>query len=117
MAANAPGSREAEYRKHHCKPSQSENQYRTFRLQMHRPNPCYNRGMDAADVIAYKNRWREVERVERIEAQEASINDRWLQLNSIISLALALGLFSTTAADQEEIVWRRWADLKQLGGS
>ena len=72
--------------------------------------------MDAADVIAYKNRWREVERVERIEAQEASINDRWLQLNSIISLALALGLFSKIAADQEETVWRRWADLKQLGG-
>ena len=73
--------------------------------------------MDAADVIAYKNRWREVERVERIEAQEASINDRWLQLNSIIGLALALGLFSKIAADQEETVWRRWADLKQLGGS
>ena len=73
--------------------------------------------MEAVDVIAYKNRWREVERVERIEAQETSIEVRWLQLNSIIGLALALGLFSKIATDQEESVWCRWVDLKHLSGS
>ena len=73
--------------------------------------------MEAVDVIAYKNRWGEVERIKRMKAQQASINDRWLQLNSIIGLALALGLFSKPIPDQEETVWRRWADLKQLGES
>ena len=73
--------------------------------------------MEAADVIAYKNRWGEVERIKRMETHQVSINDRWMQLNSIIGLALALGLFSKSVPDQEETVWRRWADLKKLGGS
>ena len=34
--SECPGSRESEYHKHHCRPSQSENQYRAFRPQMHR---------------------------------------------------------------------------------
>jgi len=73
--------------------------------------------LEATEVIAYKNRGGEVERIKRMEAQQASINDRWLQLNSIIGLTLALGLFSKPIPDQEETVWHRWADFKQLGES
>ena len=33
--------------------------------------------MNKADAIAYRERWREVERIERLEAQLATIQDRW----------------------------------------
>lgn len=68
--------------------------------------------MDAADARAYRERWREVEKIERLEAQAATIQDRWRQLNAVFGMALGLGLLEKLADDQEESIWRRWAVLK-----
>ncbi|MBL7161099.1 MAG: hypothetical protein ISS57_00725 [Anaerolineales bacterium] len=70
--------------------------------------------MDASDARAYIERWREVELIERMEAQAASFQDRWRQLNAIFGLAHALGLFLKPVANQEEVVWQRWASLSQI---
>ncbi|OIO94839.1 MAG: hypothetical protein AUK03_06200 [Anaerolineae bacterium CG2_30_64_16] len=71
--------------------------------------------MNAADARAYIERWREVERVERLEAQAPSVQERWQQLNTLVGLAHALGLFSGAVEDQEEAVWQRWAILSRIG--
>ncbi len=76
---------------------------------------CYNYPMNTADARAYRERWREVEEIERQEAQAATIQDRWRQLNAVFGLALGLGLLEKLANDQEELIWRRWAVLKQAG--
>ncbi|MCL4836080.1 MAG: hypothetical protein KJZ86_26815 [Caldilineaceae bacterium] len=73
--------------------------------------------MTAADARAYVNRWREVEQIERLEAQSASAQERWQQLNRLVGLAHALGLFSKAVSNQEEAVWQRWAILRRIGSN
>ena len=71
--------------------------------------------MDASDARAYIERWRAVERIERMEAQAATVQERWQQLNALFGLALALGLLARPVANQEESVWQRWAILSRTG--
>lgn len=55
---------------------------------------AHHLGMNAADARAYIDRWREVEQIERLEAQAASVQERWQKLNRLVGLAQMLGLFA-----------------------
>jgi len=63
------------------------------------------------EMKAYRDRWKAVAEIERKEQQAASIEFRWQQLNSVIGLAIGLGILK---ADQsEEGIYQRWAKLKE----
>ena len=68
--------------------------------------------MKKSDAIAYLNRWEEVENVEKREAQTTTIQERWIQLNSLFGLALELDLFEKSNDTEEDMVWQRWAALR-----
>ena len=57
--------------------------------------------MDKADAIAYRERWREVERIECLEAQSTTIQDRWRQLNAVKRRATRLEI--TPKEDDGEV--------------
>ncbi len=59
---------------------------------------------------AYQERWQAVAEIERQELQTATLELRWQQLNSIIGMAMGLGL--TIPADDDFEVIQRWAKLK-----
>ena len=63
------------------------------------------------DVIAYKERWRAVAEIEEQELRSSSIETKWRQLNAIISLAIRMGIFKPNPS--EEVVYQRWAKLKE----
>jgi hypothetical protein len=65
-------------------------------------------------VKAFRDRWRAVEAVEAFEQQTASIELRWQQLNAILWMAVALGLPTTESNDDDIIVYKRWAKLRNL---
>ncbi len=72
------------------------------------------KSMDRQMLIAYRNRWRAVEAVEREEQRAASVALRWQQVNTIFRLAMGMGLLSNNPDDQEQEVYRRWAKLKEI---
>jgi hypothetical protein len=63
------------------------------------------------DVIAYRAGWQVVAEIERLELQRASVGLRWQQLNSIVGLAIGLGILTKDA--DEEKVYSIWAKLKE----
>ena len=71
------------------------------------------KSMDRQTLIAYRDRWRAVEAVEREEHRTASIALRWQQTNAIFRLAMGMGLLSNNPDDQEQEIYRRWARLKE----
>ena len=70
--------------------------------------------MDKAMLVAYQERWKEVNEFQLQERREASILERWHKLNSIIRMVVALGVWPKK--DEEEIsqVRERWNYLRQL---
>ena len=68
--------------------------------------------MEKADAIAYRERWREVEQVERLETQSATIQDRWRQLNAVKRRANRLGI-TRKEDDGEMEIFLRWANLRK----
>ena len=70
--------------------------------------------MDREQVRAFRDRWQAVAEVEREERRTASMALRWRQLNAVMRLARGLGLDARQMDDGEEIVWQRWARLKEL---
>lgn len=77
---------------------------------------CYNKDMDAIDARAYLERWRDVERVERLEAQTTTIQDRWRQLNALKMRAARLGI--TRKGDEGEMdIFLLWANLRMAHAS
>ena len=61
----------------------------------------------------FRERWQAVEAIEAEEQRAASIASRWRQLNAILQMAIDMGLdLSELGRDDDEIVWRRWAQLK-----
>ena len=68
--------------------------------------------MDVGDIRFYRERWKEVEEIERQERRSASIEERWHQINAIWRLAKGLG-FSFEPDKSEMAVFERWAKLKE----
>ena len=69
--------------------------------------------MDEQDVKEYRDRWRAIAEIELQEQRSASVALRWQQLNSILRLAIGLGL-SLESDEGEKDVWERWARLRTL---
>jgi hypothetical protein len=68
--------------------------------------------MDKTDAIAYRERWLEVERIKRLEAQSTTNQDRWRQLNMIKRRAIRLGI--TRKEDESEMeIFLLWANLRK----
>lgn len=67
--------------------------------------------MDKKRAREFRERYEAVAAIEAEELRNASVEERWQQLNSIIRLAIGLGLTHRESAD-EEMVWQRWARLK-----
>jgi hypothetical protein len=63
------------------------------------------------DAIAYKERWRAVAEVELQELRSTSMETKWRQLNSIVCLAIRLGIFKSDPS--EELVYQQWVKLKE----
>jgi len=68
--------------------------------------------MERQLAIAYRNRWVEVEAVEREEARRATPEQRWRQLVSLLRLASAIGLSPVPDEGEIELVRARWLKLK-----
>ena len=68
--------------------------------------------MDEESLRQFRERWQAVAAVEAAEQQSAPIALRWQQLNAVLRLAAGLGL-SLERDTEEEVVWRRWAQLKE----
>jgi uncharacterized protein (UPF0335 family) len=68
--------------------------------------------MDKADAVAFRERWRDVERIERMEAQSATIQDRWRQLNAVKMRATRLGI-TQKEDDSEMEIFLIWANLRK----
>jgi hypothetical protein len=66
--------------------------------------------MDTA-LKAYLARWQAVEEIERQELQTATLDLRWQQLNSVIGMAIGLGIYQPVEDEIE--VFQRWAELKE----
>ena len=69
--------------------------------------------MDKISAQAYRQRWIAVEEVEKLEAQNASVETRWLQLNELVGMAIALGILPVEDRE-EEVVRARWLRIKGI---
>ena len=63
-------------------------------------------------VREFRDRWKAVEAVEAEEQRTASIELRWQQLNSILRMAIGLGLPLTDSSEDDLIVYQRWTKLR-----
>jgi hypothetical protein len=72
----------------------------------------YNETMTQKDDwIAYQRRFRAVAEIELQELRSTSMETKWRQLNSIISLAIRMDIFKQDPS--EELVYQTWAKLKE----
>ena len=72
----------------------------------------YNETMTQKDDwIAYQDRWQAVAIVELQELRATTVETKWRQLNSIVSLAIRIGIFKPDPS--EELVYQQWAKLKE----
>lgn len=69
--------------------------------------------VDKTQAKFFRDRWQAVAQIEREEERAFSIEQRWQQLNAILRLAQGLEL-SVLPDDDEMLVYRRWAKLKQM---
>ncbi|MCU0645796.1 MAG: hypothetical protein MUC94_16245 [bacterium] len=63
-------------------------------------------------IREFRDRWQAVEAVEAEEQKDASMELRWLQLNSILRMAIGLGLPLTDSSADDLIVYQRWVKLR-----
>ncbi len=68
--------------------------------------------LDKKSAQQFRDRWKAVEAVELEEQRTASIELRWQQLNSILRMAIGLGLPLTDSSEDDLIVYDRWAELR-----
>ena len=72
----------------------------------------YNETMTQKDDwIAYQDRWQAVAIVELQELRATTVETKWRQLNSIVNLAIRIGIFRPDPS--EELVYQQWAKLKE----
>ena len=69
--------------------------------------------MADATLHEYRERWRAVEQIERMEMRSTSPQVRWSQLNALMRLANGLGISPGPDEFQEAIEFERWARLKE----
>ena len=62
-------------------------------------------------IKVYLTRWQAVSEIERQELQTTTVAVRWQQLNSIIGIAIGLGIQWPVEDDPE--ISKRWVKLKE----
>jgi hypothetical protein len=67
--------------------------------------------MDKRLAREFRERYEAVAAIEAEEQRNASVELRWQQLNSILRIAIGLGL-SHRGSAEEDMVHERWARLK-----
>ena len=72
--------------------------------------------MDRELLTFYRERWREVEAIERQERMAASLEVRLRQFTAIYNLAKVLGISFISDEEETEEIRRLWAKLKGLDG-
>lgn len=70
--------------------------------------------MDKTLAEQYRMRWQAVAEIETLEQRQASLSQRWQKLNSIMRMAIALGLKPEADAAQEQVIYQRWNKLRRL---
>lgn len=70
--------------------------------------------IDREMLLAYQRRWQEVRQVAQAEQQNATITERWQQLNALLRLARSLGLSPSENHRQNGLVQQRWNRLQTL---
>lgn len=70
--------------------------------------------LDKKLVQQFRDRWQAVAAVEAEEQLNASIELRWQQLNSILRMAIGLGLPLSDSTEDDLIVYQRWAKLRSM---
>lgn len=65
-------------------------------------------------IREFRDRWKAVETVEAEERKIDSIELRWQQLNSILRMAIGLGLQLTDSSEDDLIVYQRWTKLRSI---
>jgi hypothetical protein len=70
--------------------------------------------LDREALKAYQARWEAVAAVEEAERGQATLAERWREMNAILRMAIALGL--KLEEDEVEIaaVHRRWNRLRDI---
>lgn len=71
--------------------------------------------MEIDQIEAFVNRWKAVEIIEKEEALETTIEQRWRQLNTLYGMGLSLGLFNHRSDQNKDSVWKRWNLLRNAG--
>jgi hypothetical protein len=64
-------------------------------------------------AMLFRKRWKAVAQVEKEEARQATLEDRWQQLNAIYRIAMGLKLINPINNSKQE-VYLRWAKLKDI---
>jgi hypothetical protein len=70
--------------------------------------------MEARELKEYRDRWKAVVAIEKEEQRQANLDFRWRQLNSLVVMAIALGLVFGASPDEVQMVRCRWNLLKDL---
>ncbi len=73
-------------------------------------------GMDRAEALAWKERWRLVREKEIEELSAMTIEERLRQLDTMFLFARELGWDEALAAEEEE-VRERWIRIRRLCGA
>ncbi len=62
----------------------------------------------------FRDRWKAIAAIEAEEQKSASLALRWQQLNSILCMAIGLGLPKPESSDDDVIVYQRWVKLRGM---
>ncbi len=62
----------------------------------------------------FRDRWQAVAAIDAQEQQAASMELRWQQLNSILRMAIGLGLPLTNSIEDDLVVYQRWVKLRGM---
>ena len=70
--------------------------------------------LDKEMLKAYQNRWQAVAEIKNAELQQATIRQRWKQLNTLLRMAAALGLQPENDIEEDDIIYQRWNRVREL---
>jgi hypothetical protein len=68
--------------------------------------------MNTGDIRFYKERWKDVEDVERQELRTMTVEEHWRRLNAIARFAIEMGMNPEKDAAEMD-VFLRWARIKE----
>ena len=71
--------------------------------------------LDQEALLAYRQRWQVVAQLNDTERQRDTVTERWHKLNSLLRMAVALGLYPNNIESETLVLHQRWNRLRQMG--